>query len=396
MYRSCIFCSADLGANEAIDEFPVGRGLAFDARRGRLWAVCPRCTRWNLAPIEERWEATESAEKLFRDSRLRVHSENVGLAKLPDGTRLIRVGEALPRELATWRYGDQLVRRRRQALLWGGAGVAATATVMLGGVALAGAAAAAPVFNLLVNGGSVLNAVRMIRSQSAVLHRVAAPPRGSAAEMRITAGHMQFARMIRDPEGDGVALRMPSFLPQERRVEAGVVRWVAPPPLLLRGEDARRLMEKSMARVNARGARPKQLDGAFARLDAAGDRDAFLRRLGEAEAGLFPLTLLNAPANSNKRPFGSAPDVRGAWRRFRGSFRGERLSGVAPLAPFRRIEAADALALEMVLHEQSERRALEGELATLEAAWREAEEIAGIADALPDDPLDRLRPREQA
>jgi hypothetical protein len=37
----------------------------------------------------------------------------------------------------------------------------------------------------------------------------------------------------------------------------------------------------------------------------------------------------------------------------------------------------------MALNEESERRALEGELATLEAAWREAEEIAAIADALP-------------
>jgi hypothetical protein len=40
------------------------------------------------------------------------------------------------------------------------------------------------------------------------------------------------------------------------------------------------------------------------------------------------------------------------------------------------------LALEMVAHEQTERRALEGELAMLEAAWREAEEVAAIADRL--------------
>jgi hypothetical protein len=40
------------------------------------------------------------------------------------------------------------------------------------------------------------------------------------------------------------------------------------------------------------------------------------------------------------------------------------------------------LALEMAVHEESERRALEGELHVLEAAWREAEEIAGIADDL--------------
>ena len=40
------------------------------------------------------------------------------------------------------------------------------------------------------------------------------------------------------------------------------------------------------------------------------------------------------------------------------------------------------LSLEMDSQEESERRALEGELAELEATWRRAEEIAGIADDL--------------
>jgi hypothetical protein len=40
------------------------------------------------------------------------------------------------------------------------------------------------------------------------------------------------------------------------------------------------------------------------------------------------------------------------------------------------------LALEMALHEEQERRALDGELWRLERAWEEAEEIAAIADSL--------------
>ncbi|MYE17206.1 MAG: hypothetical protein F4Y07_12070 [Gemmatimonadetes bacterium] len=40
------------------------------------------------------------------------------------------------------------------------------------------------------------------------------------------------------------------------------------------------------------------------------------------------------------------------------------------------------LALELALHEEQERRALEGELWILEKAWKEAEEIAAIADSL--------------
>jgi hypothetical protein len=52
----------------------------------------------------------------------------------------------------------------------------------------------------------------------------------------------------------------------------------------------------------------------------------------------------------------------------------------------RSMPVADRLALEMACHEEAERRAMNGELQALEAAWRDAEEIAGIADslALPD------------
>jgi hypothetical protein len=40
------------------------------------------------------------------------------------------------------------------------------------------------------------------------------------------------------------------------------------------------------------------------------------------------------------------------------------------------------LAMEIAAHEDTERRAMEGELAELERSWREAEEIAAIADNL--------------
>jgi len=124
MYRHCIYCSAGLGGNEAIEHFPVGRQVAFDPEKGRLWAICAKCARWNLAPIEERWEAVEEAETRFSASRMRVHRENIGLARLADGTRLVRIGRALPREMAAWRYGEQLRRRRTRYLFWGLAGLA--------------------------------------------------------------------------------------------------------------------------------------------------------------------------------------------------------------------------------------------------------------------------------
>jgi hypothetical protein len=79
------------------------------------------------------------------------------------------------------------------------------------------------------------------------------------------------------------------------------------------------------------------------------------------------------------------------FRHIVGTFRGEvmpvrRMSTIMDERP--RLTRPDALALEIALQEETERRALEGELAALEAAWRDAEEIARIADALPDDPPD--------
>ena len=52
MYAHCIYCHADLGNNSVIETFPVGRRLAFDATKGRLWAVCRKCERWFEWPLE--------------------------------------------------------------------------------------------------------------------------------------------------------------------------------------------------------------------------------------------------------------------------------------------------------------------------------------------------------
>src|SRR4051812_37085204 len=117
MFAACLFCNQSLGSNETFETFPVGRRLAFDASKGRLWVVCPHCERWNLSPLEERWEAIENAERLYRDTRKRVATDNIGLAKLRDGTTIVRIGEPLRPEFAAWRYGDQFGRRRRSQMI---------------------------------------------------------------------------------------------------------------------------------------------------------------------------------------------------------------------------------------------------------------------------------------
>jgi hypothetical protein len=135
MYTACMFCNRPLGGNDVVETFPVGRRLAFDSEKGRLWVVCPKCERWNLTPLEERWEAVETCERLFRGTRIRVSSENIGLAKHPEGLELVRIGDPLRPEFAAWRYGDQFGRRRRRAWLFGAAGVTVVGTVVIGGLA---------------------------------------------------------------------------------------------------------------------------------------------------------------------------------------------------------------------------------------------------------------------
>src|SRR5512135_3689611 len=95
MYTTCLHCQHDLGTNQSVETFPVSRKVAFDAAQGRLWAICPHCQRWNLAPLDERWEAIEQCERLFRGTRIRTSTDQIGLARLKDGTELVRIGEPL-------------------------------------------------------------------------------------------------------------------------------------------------------------------------------------------------------------------------------------------------------------------------------------------------------------
>jgi len=334
LYRTCIFCSAELGTNDALEAFPVSRSIAFDGWQGRLWAICPKCARWNLAPLEERWEAVEAADRLFTDARLRVQSENVGLAKLRDGTRLIRIGQALPGEMAAWRYGDQLVKRRRHYLLVTGAAVAAGLAVM-GGFAWLTATGG---FYSLVNVGA---SVYRQRKQRKVVYRLPAERSPTGGEVLLRRWHAA-GSVLRPGQVDGIALVVPDATRKDPKTDGwGKPKYVSE-PLVLPDADARAFLNRAMVHVNESGASRKRLEGAVALLGEAGSAEDFLRR-----------------AASQGRTLGKRRDM-----------------------PDRALLPEGALALEMALHEESERRALQGELALLQAAWREAEEIASIADKL--------------
>jgi hypothetical protein len=311
MYRNCIFCAGGLGSNEAIAHFPVGRSVAFDAARGRLWAVCPRCARWNLAPLEERWEAIEDAERAFRDTRLRAQSENIGLARLADGTRLVHVGQALTGELAAWRYGGRLVERYHVQQAIG--------LVNLLVFPLPGLRWLADVAAFGWEGRRTAREQRVPASLSPT-GRALVLPRGGMID-----AHLDLA------EGE-VLLRIPVLSQRNERTFAD-----------FRGDAARTVLARAMLMVNHEGGSRGEVRHAVEALAEAPSAEAYIRTVA----------------------------------RNRGVLGGQRREGTRKLTP------TGLRALEMALHEETERRALEGELAALEAMWRQAEEIAGIADALP-------------
>ncbi|MDE0356988.1 MAG: hypothetical protein OXN92_04500 [Gammaproteobacteria bacterium] len=104
---------------------------------------------------------------------------------------------------------------------------------------------------------------------------------------------------------------------------------------VFRGEDARRVAAALVPRLNKQGGSRRSVQRAVKEIETAGHPNRFLTEVANRE-----------PGNLGRMP-----------------------------VPVR-------LALEMSLHEEQERRAIEGELWILEQAWKEAEEIAAIADSL--------------
>jgi hypothetical protein len=337
MYTTCLFCNSELGRNEALYDFPVGRRIAFDAARGRLWVVCRRCERWNLTPLEERWEAIEQAERRFRGTRQRVSTEHIGLSRLPDGTELVRIGAPQRPEFAAWRYGDQFGRRRRRQIMIAGGGLAALGVAIAGGV-MAGISVG--VFGSVF--GNVVTSTLSGRPEQ-VVARLRTDAAGTIAVRR---RHLAETRLVRGTDGP-LALEL-RFKGGETRVE---------------GREALQIAGSLMPHVNRYGGRPDIVKSAVAALDTAGGADGFIEHVGGYASAATAVVLKGRGRKRKPKPKQSG------WT-------GAYSSGLFGL------NYRDRLALEMALHEEAELRALRGELADLERAWRDAEAIAAISDGL--------------
>lgn len=307
MYATCAFCNAALDGDGGPSGLGVGRRLAFDEWRARLWVVCPRCARWNLTPLDDRLERIEALARVAREGRLLASTEQVALLRW-ERYDLVRVGKPPRVELAGWRYGERLRARERER-----AKVVVPLTVAAIGLGVAANVAVGGSFGFLIwNFGRVADGVYvgMVGNRRV---RLTEPPVcdycGTALELK--AKHLQHARVVPDSRHDlGVLLSCPRCL----RVAT-----------LLTGPDALAALRQGLAYLNVRRSSRRKAEDAARVVDGIGGPDRLIRDVARRE-----LTLRS-------------------------------------LLPERQ------LALEMAVDEQAE-------VLELERQWREAEEIAEIAD----------------
>jgi len=368
MYSTCLHCHKPLGRNDVVEHFPVGRRLAFDGAKGRLWVVCQHCARWNLTPIEERWEAVEESERTFRAQRHRAQTDNIGLGRLPDATELIRIGHPLRPEFAAWRYGESFRRRFRKELA-----ISAASAMLAGliGVTGVGARDAIGLFFAQTTAANFAMSVWNLR-------RLRAVPKIVGESGRPLVPNLEHTRFTAIP-GEPIHLHV--------RLAYG--------RLELAGDRATRALSTLLAFVNRGGGSAGSVRDASTFIADAGNPAkaiALIAADAQRRTGDYEEQAARVARGPRGRTIAEVLESQREARREVGFW---APNGIAPRnrGALHRLPRVQRLALEMSLHEDSEQRALEGELESLRRDWQEAEEIAAIADGeltpLPAAPADR-------
>ena len=334
MYSRCIRCHRSLGKNSEIAHLPIGRRIAFDTAKGRLWAICPHCDQWNLAPIEERWEALEECAHVAEAAEAKSGRDGVGVARTTSGLELLRVGELSATDIANSRYGRRIAKRLRVLLL-----IAICLAIIVIELGIrAGMDTSSPGTGLYVVLAAGLLAATAFKNPPRIL-----PRRFSIGEKHVVVWPWQL-----------------SSITIERNESSGR-------PCVYTGEDSRRRLEGREAAQFLAAVLPIVNGGDCA---IASVRIA-LGRVNEAERHMRA----HIKSIERKRPTTDSlqPVVLRPWERIAESVAGIELIGLG---------AEMRLALEMAVTEESELIELDADATGAAEAWPDQEQIASIADRL--------------
>jgi len=257
----------------------------------------------------------------------------------------VRIGAALLPEIAAWRYGTKLLHRA---------------------YTMAGYAQ-----SLGVSRKTVMR-IRTIPRRHEVLARV----KHERQQLTIRYAHLPQAELLRPDRDETWRLRVQHDL--------GMTT--------LQGRRAMSLARVLLTSLNDGSAPESLVRAAVAKLDDAGHADNYFARVTSlalnSSWGRLPVVKVSPPLLAAGPGTARSVAERVIVRLTTRSFWSRGGTGSEERTFLHEVPDVDRLALEMAANEDVERRALAGELEQLEEAWREAEEIAAIADHL----LDEERP----
>src|SRR2546427_1960025 len=271
MFSSCAFCNASFDGDGGPSGLGVGRRIAFDEWKGRLWVVCPRCSRWNLTPFDDRLERIEAVARAASHGRIAASTEQVALIRW-ERYDFVRVGKPPRVELGTWRYGERLRNRRRERMK-----VVVPLTVAAIGLGIAANVAAGGGFGVMVwNVHRLADWVylTMVGRRRVTLTE---PPicAHCGSLMQLRARHVQHARIVPDRHADmAVVLSCPKCFQEGAQ---------------LTGSEAIQVLRQGLTYLNLARAGRRRAEDAAREVDAMGGADRLVHDIARRELTLRSL-----------------------------------------------------------------------------------------------------------
>ena len=271
MYTTCAFCNGRLRGDGGPSGLGVGRRLAYDESRGRLWVICPSCARWNLTPFDDRLERIEAVARAAREGQVRASSGQVSLIHWRE-YEFVRVGQPPRTELAHWRYGERLRARERER-----ARVVVPLTIAAVGLGVAANVWAGGSFGFVIwNFGRVADVIYI---ESLGLRRVplAEPPVCAAcgSVMRLRARHLRHGRLVSDARAD-----LAFLIDCPRCGQEGA---------LLIGAEAAQALRRALTFLNARRSVRGHAEQAAMEVDRRGGAEGLIQQLSRRDPELDQL-----------------------------------------------------------------------------------------------------------